>query len=130
MHEAALTEVTAAIRQLLREVAPQVLGVIVRRYRDFAACEDAVQEAFIAAATQWPHEGMPEHPRAWLIQVASRRITDHVRAEAARQKREALENVLVPYRLEENKELLHRTGFRNVDVFCKWFNFCGIIAQK
>jgi len=96
MHEAALTEVTAAIRQLLREVAPQVLGVIVRRYRDFAACEDAVQEAFIAAATQWPHEGMPEHPRAWLILVASRRITDHVRAEAARQKREALGVSLVP----------------------------------
>jgi len=46
------------------------------------------------------------------------------------QKREALENVLVPYRLEENKELLRRVGFRHVDVFFKWYNFCGMIALK
>jgi RNA polymerase sigma factor (sigma-70 family) len=89
-------EVAGAIQRLLREVAPQVLGVLVRRYRDFAASEDAVQEAFIAAATQWPREGMPEHPRAWLIQVASRRLTDHVRAEAARRHREAMVVSLVP----------------------------------
>jgi RNA polymerase sigma factor (sigma-70 family) len=89
-------DVTAAIQRLLRDVAPQVLGVIVRRYRDFAACEDAVQEAFIAAAAQWPREGMPDNPRAWLIQVASRRITDHVRAEAARRHREAIVVSLVP----------------------------------
>jgi RNA polymerase sigma factor (sigma-70 family) len=81
---------------LLRDLAPQVLGVVVRRYRDFAACEDAVQEAFIAAAAQWPEEGMPDNPRAWLIHVASRRITDYVRAEAARRHREALVVSLVP----------------------------------
>lgn len=89
-------EVNLAIQRLLRDFAPQVLGVIVRRYRDFAACEDAVQEAFIAAAAQWPGGGMPDNPRAWLIQVASRRITDHVRAEAARRHREALVVSLVP----------------------------------
>jgi RNA polymerase sigma factor (sigma-70 family) len=85
-----------AIQHLLRELAPQVLGVVVRRYRDFAACEDAVQEAFLAAATQWASEGMPENPRAWLIHVASRRMTDQVRAEVARRQREALVVSLVP----------------------------------
>jgi RNA polymerase sigma factor (sigma-70 family) len=84
------------IQRLLRDVAPQVLGVVVRRYRDFAACEDAVQEAFIAAATQWPCEGTPDNPRAWLIQVACRRIVDHVRADVARRQREALVVSLVP----------------------------------
>ncbi len=83
-------------QHLLRELAPQVLGAVVRRFRDFAASEDAVQEALIAAATQWPREGLPENPRAWLIQVASRRITDHVRAETARRHREALVVSLVP----------------------------------
>jgi RNA polymerase sigma factor (sigma-70 family) len=89
-------EVGAAIRRLLRAVAPQVLGIIVRRYRDFAACEDAVQEAFIAASAQWPREGLPDNPRAWLTQVASRRITDQVRADAARRHREALVVSLIP----------------------------------
>ena len=85
-----------AIQRLLREVAPQVLGVVVRRYRDFAACEDAVQEALLAAAMQWSREGMPENPRGWLIHVASRRMTDQVRAEVARRQREALVVSLVP----------------------------------
>lgn len=61
---------------------------MIRRYRDFSAAEDAVQEALIAAASQWPREGAPDHPRAWLIQVACRRMTDHVRSEAARRRRE------------------------------------------
>jgi RNA polymerase sigma factor (sigma-70 family) len=87
---------SAEIQHLLREIAPQVLGVVVRRYRDFAACEDAVQEALIAAATQWPREGLPDNPRGWLIQVATRRMTDHVRAEAARRQREAIVVSLVP----------------------------------
>ncbi len=65
---------------LLRELAPQVLGAVVRRFRDFAAAEDAVQEALLAAALQWPREGVPDNPRAWLIQVAARRMTDHIRA--------------------------------------------------
>jgi len=73
---------------LLRDLAPQVLGAVIRRFREFAAAEDAVQEALIAAAVQWPREGVPENPRAWLIQVASRRMTDHVRSELARRRRE------------------------------------------
>ncbi|KFE71382.1 RNA polymerase sigma factor [Hyalangium minutum] len=81
---------------LLRDLAPQVLGAVIRRFRDFAASEDAVQEALIAATTQWPREGLPDNPRAWLIQVASRRITDQVRAEAARRHREQLVVSLVP----------------------------------
>src|SRR5438552_1694390 len=73
---------------LLRELAPRVLGAVMRRFRDFAAAEDAVQEALIAAAVQWPREGLPENPRGWLIQVASRRLTDHQRRESARRRRE------------------------------------------
>jgi len=69
---------------LLRELAPQVLGAVARRFRDFAAAEDAVQEAMIAAFTQWPQDGMPDNPRGWLIQVASRRMTDQARSEIAR----------------------------------------------
>ncbi|HEX5049574.1 MAG TPA: sigma-70 family RNA polymerase sigma factor [Gammaproteobacteria bacterium] len=73
---------------LLRELAPQVLGAVVRRYRNFAAAEDAVQEALVAAAAQWPDEGVPNNPRAWLIQVAARRLTDQLRRELARRRRE------------------------------------------
>ena len=78
----------ADLERLLREFAPQVLGAVVRRFRDFAAAEDAVQEALLAAATQWPREGIPEHPRAWLTQVALRRMTDQIRNESARRRRE------------------------------------------
>src|SRR6188474_3259357 len=74
---------------LLRELAPQVLGVVVRRFRDFAAAEDAVQEALIAASLQWTRDGVPDSPRAWLIQVASRRMTDYLRSDMARRRREA-----------------------------------------
>ena len=74
---------------LLRELAPQVLGAVVRRFRDFAASEDAVQEALIAAATTWPRDGIPDNPRGWLIQVALRRMTDHVRSEISRRNRES-----------------------------------------
>ena len=74
----------------LRELAPQVLGAVVRRFRDFAAAEDAVQEALLAATLQWPAEGVPANPRGWLIQVASRRMTDHLRTELARRRREAV----------------------------------------
>src|SRR5579885_1965165 len=77
-----------ATEHLLRELAPQVLGAILRRFRDFAAAEDAVQEALVAAAMQWPRDGAPDNPRAWLIQVAARRMTDHVRSESARRRRE------------------------------------------
>jgi RNA polymerase sigma factor (sigma-70 family) len=78
---------------LLRELAPQVLGAVVRRYGDFGAAEDAVQEALTAAALQWPRTGMPENPRAWLIQVAARKLTDQIRSESARRRRET-ESVL------------------------------------
>lgn len=74
---------------LLRELAPQVLGALVRRFRDFVSAEDAVQEAIIAAFMQWPREGIPNNPRGWLMQVASRRMTDQVRSEIARRQREA-----------------------------------------
>ncbi|MFJ6555887.1 RNA polymerase sigma factor [Streptomyces luteogriseus] len=73
---------------LLRELAPQVLGVLVRRYGSFDACEDAVQEALLAAALQWPEEGVPDSPRSWLVTVASRKLVDQVRSEAARRRRE------------------------------------------
>jgi RNA polymerase sigma factor (sigma-70 family) len=73
---------------LLRECAPQVLTAVVRRYGDFEACEDAVQEALIAAALQWPQTGVPEQPRNWLITVASRRRVELLRNETARRRRE------------------------------------------
>src|SRR5208337_680908 len=75
---------------LLRELAPQVLGAVIRRFHDFASAEDAVQEALLAAFMQWPQEGVPENPRGWLIQVASRRMTDHIRSESARRNRETV----------------------------------------
>ncbi len=78
----------AALEDLLRELAPQVLGALVRRYGHFDAAEDAVQESLLAAITQWPQDGVPESPRAWLIRVASRRMVDLLRAEQARVQRE------------------------------------------
>jgi len=74
---------------LLRELAPQVLGAVIRRFGDFSAAEDAVQEAMIAASVQWPRDGVPDNPRGWLIHVASRRMIDYVRSEFARRQREA-----------------------------------------
>jgi RNA polymerase sigma factor (sigma-70 family) len=74
--------------RLLRDLAPQVLGAMARRHEDFGAAEDAVQEALIAAASQWPSSGIPDNPRGWLYQVAVRRLTDHVRSEIARRRRE------------------------------------------
>lgn len=79
---------TPRTEDLLRELAPQVLGVLVRRFGDFDLAEDAVQDALLAAATQWRTDGLPEHPRGWLIQVAQRRMADAVRAEVARRRRE------------------------------------------
>jgi RNA polymerase sigma factor (sigma-70 family) len=77
------------IEQLLRELTPQVLGIVVRKFRDFAAAEDAVQEASLAATLQWPAEGLPPNPRAWLLKVAFRRMTDQIRSDSARRRRES-----------------------------------------
>jgi RNA polymerase sigma factor (sigma-70 family) len=77
-----------ALEDLLREYAPQVLGAVVRRYGDFDTCEDAVQEALLAAARQWPSEGVPDQPRNWLIRVAARRRIELLRNDAARRRRE------------------------------------------
>jgi predicted RNA polymerase sigma factor len=76
------------IEDLLREFAPQVLATLVRRYGQFDACEDAVQEALLAATLQWPGEGVPERPRSWLLTVANRALVDAWRADSARRRRE------------------------------------------
>jgi RNA polymerase sigma factor (sigma-70 family) len=76
------------IGELLRDLAPEVLGALVRRYGRFGACEDAVQEAMLDALTSWPVRGVPESPKGWLLTVASRRLIDEVRSEHARRRRE------------------------------------------
>ena len=78
------------IENLLRDLTPQVLGAVIRRFHDFASAEDAVQEALLAATIQWPQEGIPDNPRGWLIQVAGRRMMDYLRSEEARRRREEL----------------------------------------
>jgi RNA polymerase sigma factor (sigma-70 family) len=79
---------SAPLEDLLRDAAPQVLGALIRRYGRFDACEDAVQEALLAAAVQWPDEGVPANPRGWLITVGSRRLIDLTRSDEARRHRE------------------------------------------
>ena len=78
----------SGIEDLLRELTPQVLGALVRRYGEFEGCEDAVQEAVLAAAVQWPADGVPNNPRGWLVTVASRRRGDQMRSDRARRRRE------------------------------------------
>jgi RNA polymerase sigma factor (sigma-70 family) len=76
------------VEDLLRTLAPQVLGVVARRFRDFDAAEDAVQEALLAAARHWPSGGLPDNPRGWLLQAATNRLTDQLRSDQARRRRE------------------------------------------
>ncbi|MFF9492781.1 RNA polymerase sigma factor [Streptomyces flaveolus] len=87
---------TSEVDDLLRLHAPQVLGALVRRYGHFDAAEDAVQEALLAAAGQWPESGVPDNPRGWLIRVASRRLTDALRSDQARRLREEKAAALTP----------------------------------
>jgi RNA polymerase sigma factor (sigma-70 family) len=87
---------SAGAEDLLRELAPQVLGALVRRYGHFDACEDAVQEALVAASVQWPEQGRPDNPKAWLVTVASRRLTDSLRSDEARRRREDTTVALAP----------------------------------
>ena len=77
------------IEGLLRELAPQVLAALARRNSQFDAAEDAVQEALLTASRQWPDVGVPDNPRGWLITVAQRRLTDQLRSDVARQRRES-----------------------------------------
>jgi len=86
----------ADVERLLRELAPQVLGTVLRRYRDFDAAEDAVQEALLAATVQWPADGAPANPRGWLLTVATRRLADWRRRESTRRLKEATAAQLVP----------------------------------
>lgn len=84
------------IESLLRELAPQVVARLVRRYGDFDSCEDAVQEALLAATQQWPADGVPDNPRGWLLTVASRRLIEMMRSDAARRQREQTATLLEP----------------------------------
>ncbi len=84
------------VEDLLRELAPGVLGALVRRYGGFDTCEDAVQEALLAAAVQWPTEGVPGNPKGWLVTVASRRRTELWRNDSARRRREETAAALAP----------------------------------
>ena len=84
------------IEDLLRELAPQVLGAVARHFGDFDSAEDAVQEAMLAATRQWPGSGVPDSPRGWLIRVASRRMTDQLRSEQARRQREMIVATAAP----------------------------------
>ena len=84
------------VEDLLRELSPQVLAALTRRFGSFDSAEDALQEALLAAATQWPADGVPESPRAWLITVASRRLTDQLRSDLARARRETAAAALLP----------------------------------
>jgi RNA polymerase sigma factor (sigma-70 family) len=84
------------LEDLLRRLAPQVLGALMRRHGALDACEDAVQEALLAAATQWPEEGVPDSPHAWLVTVATRRLVDWVRSDSARRRREDTDMLATP----------------------------------
>ncbi|GAA0520626.1 RNA polymerase sigma24 factor [Paractinoplanes deccanensis] len=95
------------VEGLLRELAPQVLGTLVRRHGSFEDCEDAVQEAVLAAAVQWPAEGVPAHPRGWLTTVASRRLVDQVRSDRARRDRESAASAdVVPDEIPDTDDTL------------------------
>jgi RNA polymerase sigma factor (sigma-70 family) len=76
------------VENLLRQLTPQVLGTIARRHGEFDACEDAVQEALLAASTRWPVDGVPSNPAGWLYSAARHRLIDQIRADLTRRRRE------------------------------------------
>ena len=80
----------------VRRLVPEVLGALARRYGHFDACEDAVQEALVAAAAQWPVQGWPANPRGWLVTVASRRLADQLRSDTARRRPEEVDAARTP----------------------------------
>ena len=84
------------LEEVWRQESPHVLAALMRRHGDLADCEDAAQEALVAAAEQWPQEGVPEYPRGWLIRVASRRLVDRIRSDQARSAREETDGVAQP----------------------------------
>src|ERR1700736_2770596 len=85
-----------AVEGLLRDAAPRVLATLVRRHGRFDACEDAVQEALLAAALQWPARGLPDNPNGWLITVASRRLADQLSSAQSRRRREVAAAISAP----------------------------------
>ena len=95
-----------SVEDLLRELAPQVLGALARRYGDFDTAEDAVQEALLAASIHWPRDGVPDNPRAWLFQTASRRLIDQWRSEQSRRERESLAPEETPVEVSDQDDSL------------------------
>jgi RNA polymerase sigma factor (sigma-70 family) len=91
-----MTSEYPATEDLLRELAPQVLGVMLRRFGGLDTAEDAVQEALIAASLHWPADGVPDNPRGWLLQAATRKMTDQIRSEQARRRREVIAAATAP----------------------------------
>jgi RNA polymerase sigma factor (sigma-70 family) len=91
---------SAELEDLLRQLTPQVLGALVRRFGHFDVAEDAVQEALLGAAVQWPRDGLPQNPKGWLIAVAGRRLTDLLRSEQSRRRREG---TVGPFALTEGQ---------------------------
>ncbi len=104
MNEGPVVTKDTAVEDLLRELAPRVLGTLVRRFGQFEACEDAVQEAVLAAALNWPAEGRPANPRGWLTAVAARRLIDQMRSDHARRLREATAAALEPRMSADEEE--------------------------
>jgi RNA polymerase sigma factor (sigma-70 family) len=102
---------------LLRELAPQVLGVLARRFSDFDAAEDAVQEALLSATLHWPTEGIPDNPRGWLIQTGSRKLLDQLRSDQARRRRESLAAVREPH-VTKSPEIPERDDTLTVLFMC------------
>ena len=109
------------IERALRELAPQVLGALVRRHGRFDACEDAVQEALLAASLRWPADGIPDAPRGWLIAVATRRLIDELRSERSRRAREQTEASLGVAASEVD---LDRRGAQGDDTLTLLFLCC------